>query len=118
MSLDEYVVERVSRLNLKLHVLSSFSISKHLPVPSVQREFQGNHSKTSQTLHVLQWNVLAQGLSNPERNFARVKKETVAYETRRWRILEQVVLRQPDLFSLEEVDSYEEFLRHQLPKFG
>lgn len=66
----------------------------------------------------MQWNTLAQGLSNPERNFIRVKQETVAYETRRWRILEQIVIRQPDLCSLEEVDTYENFLQHQLPKYG
>ena len=112
------------------------SITKHLPVPSLKREFQGDYQSSPQTLHVLQWNVLAQGtdppgysinaeisishlgLSNPIGNFVRVKAETVAYETRKWRILEQILIRQPDLCALEEVDIYDCFLQHQLPNYG
>lgn len=48
----------------------------------------------------------------------RVKKETVAFETRKWRILEQILIRQPDLCALEEADTYDCFLRHHLPKYG
>ena len=58
------------------------------------------------------------GLSNPVGNFIRVKNETVAFEARKWRILEQIVMRQPDLCGLEEVDTYECFLQHQIPKHG
>ena len=58
------------------------------------------------------------GLSNLVGNFVRVTADTVAYETRKWRILEQILMRQPDLCALEEVDIYDCFLRHQLPKYG
>lgn len=58
------------------------------------------------------------GLSNPVDNFIRVKKDTVAYETRRWRILEQILINQPDLCALQEVDTYDCFLQDYLLKFG
>ena len=57
-------------------------------------------------------------LSYPEGNFNRVQNEMVDYETRKWRVLEQILIHQPDLCSLEEVDIYESFLRDQLRKYG
>jgi hypothetical protein len=47
-----------------------------------------------------------------------VKKETVAYDARKWRILEQIIIRKPDLCALEEVDIYDCFLQYHLPKYG
>ncbi|CAF0755150.1 unnamed protein product [Adineta ricciae] len=93
-------------------------ITEHISPASLKREFQGDASANERTLHVLQWNILAQGLSNPHRNFVRVKDETVAFATRKWRILEQILVNQPDLCSLEEVDTYECFLKHRLPNYG
>jgi len=59
-----------------------------------------------------------QALSYPENNFVRVSNEIVKYETRKWRILEQILAHQPDLCSLQEVDIYDCFLKQQLPKYG
>jgi len=42
----------------------------------------------------------------------------VAYETRRWKILEQILRYQSDLCSLQEVDIYDCFLKEQLSKYG
>ncbi len=47
-----------------------------------------------------------------------MKKETVAYDARKWRILEQIIIRKPDLCALEEVDIYDCFLQYHLPKYG
>jgi hypothetical protein len=113
--------------------LTNSRITEHVSPASLNREFDGNHLSNEQTLHVLQWNILAQGiiicnlfpinfsflgLSNPENNFVRVKNETVAYDARKWRILEQILIRQPDLCALEEVDIYDGFLQYHLPKHG
>ncbi|CAF0828912.1 unnamed protein product [Adineta steineri] len=98
--------------------ISFKEITQHISLASLKREFSEHHVTTPQTLHVLQWNVLAQGLSNPERNFVRVKKETVSFDNRKWRILEQILIRQPDLFALEEADIYECFLKEHLLKHG
>lgn len=57
-------------------------------------------------------------LSYSEGNFVRVKNETVAFETRKWRILEQILIHQPDLCSLQEMDIYDCFLKEQLSKYG
>ncbi|CAF3704972.1 unnamed protein product [Rotaria sordida] len=93
-------------------------ITEHISPASLKREFDGNYVSAHATLHVLQWNTLAQGLSNPENNFIRVKNETIAFDTRKWRILEQILIRKPDLCALEEVDTYDCFLQYHLPKYG
>lgn len=62
--------------------------------------------------------LLRLALSYPEENFVRVKKDTVAYEKRKWRILEQILAYQPDLCSLEEMDIYDCFLKEHLTRYG
>jgi hypothetical protein len=57
-------------------------------------------------------------LSYTKGNFIRVPDDAVAFESRKWRILEQIVARRPDLCALEEMDIYEVFLKHELPKYG
>lgn len=69
-------------------------------------------------MNIFPFNSFRLGLSNPHRNFVRVKDETVAFDTRKWRILEQILIRQPDLCALEEADIYDCFLQHHLPKYG
>ncbi|CAF0757254.1 unnamed protein product [Rotaria sp. Silwood1] len=95
-------------------------VQQHISIPSVKRKFINNYAlKTDDhTIHVLQWNILAQALSYSEGNFVRVTNETVAYETRKWRILEQILIHQPDLCSLQEMDIYDCFLKEQLAKYG
>jgi len=95
-------------------------IRKHLSIPSLERRFIGDFTtkENEHQINVLQWNILAQALSYPEENFVRVKHETVAYENRKWRILEQILAYQPDLCSLEEMDIYDCFLKEQLTRYG
>ncbi|CAM4775733.1 unnamed protein product [Rotaria magnacalcarata] len=95
-------------------------VQQNVSLPSVKRKFISNYSlkPNDHTINTLQWNILAQALSYPEGNFIRVKTETVAYETRKWRILEQILVHQPDLCSLQEMDIYDCFLKEQLPKYG
>ncbi|CAF0867707.1 unnamed protein product [Adineta ricciae] len=95
-------------------------VRHNIDQPSLQRKFVGNLCESSDryVINVLQWNILAQALSYSEGNFNRVKSEMVQYETRRWRILEQILIHQPDLCSLQEVDIYNCFLKEQLRKYG
>ncbi|CAF1335355.1 unnamed protein product [Rotaria sp. Silwood1] len=81
-------------------------------------EFDINVSPTKTTIHVLQWNVLAQALSYTKGNFVRVSDEVVDFETRKWRILEQIIIRRPDLCALQEMDMYDCFFKDELPKYG
>jgi hypothetical protein len=48
----------------------------------------------------------------------RVPNEVVAFEQRKWRILEQIIIRRPDLCALEEMDIFTCFLKDELPKYG
>jgi mRNA deadenylase 3'-5' endonuclease subunit Ccr4 len=57
-------------------------------------------------------------LSYSDGNFNRVTNEMVAYDTRKWRVLEQILIHQPDLCSLQEIDIYDCFLKDELPKYG
>ncbi|CAF0944727.1 unnamed protein product [Adineta steineri] len=95
-------------------------IRQNISVQGLKRKFitSSQVKPDDCTINVLQWNILAQALSYPEGNFVRVKNEVVKYETRKWRILEQILIYQPDLISLEEVDIYDCFLKEQLSKYG
>jgi hypothetical protein len=57
-------------------------------------------------------------LSYTKDNFVRVQNEVVAFQTRKWRILEQIIIRRPDLCALEEMDIFTCFLKDELPKYG
>ncbi|CAF1414743.1 unnamed protein product [Rotaria sordida] len=93
-------------------------IARHIKIPSLSRQFHGDYSLNNNTLHVLQWNVLAQALSYTKNNFVRVPDDVVAFENRKWRILEQIIARRPDLCALEEMDIFNDFLKDELPKYG
>ncbi|CAF1078379.1 unnamed protein product [Didymodactylos carnosus] len=96
------------------------NIRQNLSTPSLSRQFYpaaavNNHDSI---ITVLQWNILAQGLHGAEGNFIRITNpDVVNYEIRKWRILEQILIYQPDLCALEEVDIYDKFLKHELPKY-
>jgi len=57
-------------------------------------------------------------LSYTKNNFIRVPNDVVAFENRKWRILEQIIARKPDLCALEEMDIFNDFLKDELPKYG
>lgn len=57
-------------------------------------------------------------LSYTKDNFVRSSDDIVDFEKRKWRILEQIIIRRPDLCALEEMDIYTCFLEHELPKYG
>jgi hypothetical protein len=42
--------------------LNNHRITKNISPASLKREFHGNYLSNKQTLHVLQWNILAQGI--------------------------------------------------------
>ncbi|CAF3241898.1 unnamed protein product [Rotaria sp. Silwood2] len=93
-------------------------IKQHIKPESLKREFDINISRTQTTIHVLQWNVLAQALSYTKGNFVRVSDDVVDFDSRKWRILEQIIIRQPDLCALQEMDIFDCFLKNELPKYG
>ncbi|CAF1118363.1 unnamed protein product [Rotaria sordida] len=96
----------------------SYEIKQYIKPESLKREFDVNISRTKTTIHVLQWNVLAQALSYTKGNFVRVTDDIVDFDTRKWRILEQIIIRRPDLCALQEVDMFTCFLENELPKYG
>ncbi|CAF1138871.1 unnamed protein product [Rotaria sordida] len=81
----------------------SYEIKQYIKPESLKREFDVNISRTKTTIHVLQWNVLAQALSYTKGNFVRVTDDIVDFDTRKWRILEQIIIRRPDLCALQEI---------------
>lgn len=93
-------------------------IARHIKTPSLSRHFLGDHSKNKNTLHVLQWNVLAQAFSYTKDNFIRVSNDALDFENRKWRILQQIIAHKPDLCALEEMDIFNVFLKDELPKYG
>ncbi|CAF5223405.1 unnamed protein product, partial [Rotaria magnacalcarata] len=75
--------------------LMSNEIKQYITPESLKRDFDGSISSSSTAIHVIQWNVLAQALSYTKGNFVRVNDDVVDFEKRKWRILEQIIVRRP-----------------------
>ncbi|CAF3437945.1 unnamed protein product [Rotaria socialis] len=101
-----------------MNSLMQNEIKQYITPESLKRDFDGSISSSPSTIHVLQWNVLAQALSYTKDNFVRVNNDIVDFEKRKWRILEQIIIRRPDLCALEEMDIFNCFLENELPKYG
>ena len=75
-------------------------------------------------LRVVQFNVLADGLSGRDTKlggFDSAPKESLKWEARRRRLLEEIFRhpgREPDVICLEEVDHYHDWFMPQLSKRG
>jgi mRNA deadenylase 3'-5' endonuclease subunit Ccr4 len=70
---------------------------------------------------LLQWNVLCDGLSgaNPDLGgFVRSPKESLLWEFRKWRMLEELLRSDCDIISLCEVDHYDDWIRPMMSRVG
>lgn len=62
--------------------------------------------KTENSFRVMQWNVLSQALGVRNDNFIACPKEALAWKTRRYRMLEEMLVYLPDVLCLQEVDHF------------
>ena len=87
----------------------------------LSRRFEGGipPKGVGQVFRVMQWNVLAQGLtgSGPRKNFCKTPPRYLEWETRRYLLLLEVLSYMPDVLILQEVDRYE-WLEPKLREFG
>merc|ERR1719500_2522937 len=58
------------------------------------------------TVKILQWNILSQALGTQVDQFVRCPALALSWDTRRWRIIEEIVQHSPDIICLQEVDQY------------
>ncbi|XP_013413138.1 nocturnin isoform X2 [Lingula anatina] len=68
-------------------------------------------------VRIFQWNLLAQALCLGADNFIKCPKEALEWKPRRLHILEELLLYEPDVICLEEVDQYE-FIQSALESIG
>ncbi|KAK3099203.1 hypothetical protein FSP39_000964 [Pinctada imbricata] len=92
---------------------------KGLP-PLLVREFRDCKLKNDViaqgvTIRVMQWNMLAQGLSKGD--FVLCPEEALNLENRRLRIIEEITRIGPGILCMEECDQFE-YLKDNLAKFG
>ncbi|XP_045119502.1 nocturnin-like isoform X2 [Portunus trituberculatus] len=66
-----------------------------LPPPSSPSSFR-----------IMQWNILAQALGTHADNFAQCPREALEWDTRKYRILEEVLTHLPHVLCLQEVDHF------------
>lgn len=69
------------------------------------------------TIRVFQWNHLSQTLAVKIDNFMKSAKEVLDWKTRRWRLLEEILIYDPDIVCLQEVDHYD-LLNRALSSIG
>ena len=81
------------------------------PVPNTHYE----------TFRVLQFNILADGLSGLRSDlgaFSRAIPEAMAWETRKYQLLHEILQYDPDCITLQECDHYYDFFLPKLTTFG
>lgn len=76
-----------------------------------------NASESGEKIRVLQWNVLSQALGTKNDNFVQCPASALRWQTRRFRMLEEVARHDADVVCLQEVDHFE-FLRKSLSALG
>ncbi|XP_064482291.1 nocturnin-like isoform X2 [Ornithodoros turicata] len=88
-----------------------------LLAPQLRRSFMGTPTRGPDSIRVLQWNLLSQALAEKADRFVCCPDAALNWYCRRWRILEDIVLYEPDIMCLQEVDHYN-FLRSTLGRIG
>ncbi|XP_018013286.1 nocturnin-like isoform X2 [Hyalella azteca] len=78
---------------------------RHTPGPSLS-SLHTSTAPPAATFRLMQWNVLAQALGAHADNFVMCPKEALCWDTRRFRILEEILVHQPDIVCLQEVDHF------------
>lgn len=87
------------------------------PLPDLVEQNTREKIITHDRLRILQFNVLADGLSGlrPDLGaFSRVQKEFMLWEMRRDRLLEEILQYDPDVVTLQECDHYHDFFLPEL----
>ncbi|XP_063586050.1 nocturnin-like isoform X1 [Penaeus indicus] len=62
---------------------------------------------SAESFRVMQWNILAQALGTHADNFVKCPSEALEWNTRRFRILEEIITYNPHIICLQEVDHYD-----------
>ncbi|XP_076316224.1 nocturnin-like [Tachypleus tridentatus] len=103
----------------------------HLP-PLIKRSFRASHSLPGssqeagtedipscepEAIRVMQWNILSQSLGQKHDNFVACPEEALNWRTRRWRMLEEILLYKADILCFQEVDHFN-FLKKTLGALG
>ncbi|PFX20057.1 Nocturnin [Stylophora pistillata] len=94
--------------------------------PLLQRTFISTESEgkvangETSEFRVLQWNVLADALStsSPTDNFIKCPPEALLWSKRKLRTLQGILMYDPDIIALEEVDHFQDFFLPSLQKLG
>jgi hypothetical protein len=106
---------------LPLHLPDS-PLYPHPPVHSPStKSTQSTHRKSHSNLRVLQFNILADGLSGLREDlgaFSRVTREDLAWEKRRNKLLSEIIQYEPDIITLQECDHFSDFFLPKLSRLG
>ncbi len=102
--------------------------------PSVEKDFPSRRlfepispslavsdSEVCGSLRVLQFNVLADGLSGLREDlgsFSRSSEDEMKWETRRWKLLYEILQYEPDVVTLQECDHFHDFFAPMLREKG
>lgn len=75
----------------------------------ITRKMNIKHKQESDqdTIRVFQWNHLSQTLAVKIDNFMKSAEEVFDWKIRRWKLLEEILIYDPDIICLQEVDHYD-----------
>lgn len=85
----------------------------------ITRKMNIKHKQESDqnTIRVFQWNHLSQTLAVKIDNFMKSAEEVFDWKIRRWKLLEEILIYDPDIICLQEVDHYD-MLNRALSSIG
>merc|ERR1719228_1445758 len=83
-----------------------------------ERKFSTKQEQVSkEEMRIFQWNLLSQTLGTQLDNFVKCDPRALNWNTRRWRLLEEIIEHDPDIICLQEVDHFK-FLQRALGSIG
>ncbi|KAL4230099.1 Nocturnin [Mactra antiquata] len=105
-----------SNINTRLEELQG-EIKKLGLSTLIKRDFVNVCSDDGIAIRVMQWNMLAQGLSSGADNFIKCPPEALDWSTRKLRVLEEILRYQPTVLCMQEVDNFD-YLIENLSSYG
>ncbi|XP_078601372.1 nocturnin-like [Branchiostoma floridae x Branchiostoma japonicum] len=117
------IVMATSSLTSKDKLLESCEKALKDQPPLLKRSFVSiaggeGEVREGNVFRVMQWNILAQALSQADDSFVRCPPAALNWDVRKFRILEEILTYDSDVLCFQEVDHYHDFLEPALNSLG
>jgi len=105
---DVQDINMIRKLKLRTSRSALISLCKgnNNSLPIVRSWRRRSKMSSSPTVRVLQWNVLSQSLGSSIDKFVNCSSQTLDWNLRKWKLIEEIIKHDPDIICLQEVDHF------------